>query len=204
MCHRTPPVRRSYSFLGRDCYIIEGDKYVCTFCKRSFASQPLVSQHYRFVHFKKRPRVRKCPKCDEKIPGYQRAYHLEERHSIPAPKCGVCNKRFRYPHQVVRHQQKIHMGEKTIYCKICAKNFFDSQGLKLHMVTHSNVKNFSCDVCKRRFRWENNLKDHLRIHSGDRRYECRVCGKAFVQKSGLKRHGVRHHSGVDVLNVRVG
>ncbi|XP_038221016.1 zinc finger and SCAN domain-containing protein 21-like isoform X2 [Zerene cesonia] len=186
---------------GRNCYSIVGDKYICKFCERTFASQPLVSQHYRFVHFKKRPRERKCPKCDEMIPGYQRAYHLEERHNIPAPKCGVCNRRFRYPHQVLRHQQKVHMGERRERCRVCGKGFFDGQGLKLHMATHSSVKKYSCNVCKRQFRWENNLKDHLRIHSGDRRYACRVCGRAFVQKSGLKRHGVRNHPGLDVNGI---
>ncbi|KAI8427114.1 hypothetical protein MSG28_014739 [Choristoneura fumiferana] len=174
------------------------DRYDCNHCDKTFVSQPLVSQHYRFVHQKKRPRERKCPHCDARVPGYLRAYHLEEAHGIPAPKCGVCNKKFRYPCHVVQHQKKVHMGEKTVACEICSKSFFNNLSLRLHMVTHSTEKKFKCGQCEREFRWENNLKDHMKIHTGDKRYVCVVCEKAFVQKSTLKQHVMRNHRGLDV------
>ncbi|XP_059056435.1 zinc finger protein 595-like isoform X4 [Achroia grisella] len=179
-------------------YTLRGDSFVCKLCDRSYASQPLVSQHYRFVHLKRRPKVRKCPNCDQKVPGYLRAYHLEEAHNIPAPKCGICNKKFRFPHQVLQHQKKVHMGEKTVICKICDKGFFNNLSLRLHMAIHNEARQFKCIVCGREFRWENNLKDHLKIHTGDKKFVCKVCDKAFVQKSTLKQHGVRNHPGVDV------
>ncbi|XP_052757183.1 zinc finger protein 93-like isoform X4 [Galleria mellonella] len=182
-----------------DYYVYIDDRFTCKTCGRSFSSQPLVSQHYRFVHLKRRPRDRKCPYCDQRVPGYLRAYHLEEAHNIPAPKCGVCNKKFRYPHNVLQHQKKVHMGEKTVICQICDKGFFSTLSLRLHMTTHNDAKRFKCSVCGREFRWLNNLKDHLKIHTGDKRYVCKVCAKAFVQKSTLKQHGVRNHPGVDVF-----
>ncbi|XP_059056436.1 zinc finger protein 431-like isoform X5 [Achroia grisella] len=191
----------SFSFEGEKpggYYTLRGDSFVCKLCDRSYASQPLVSQHYRFVHLKRRPKVRKCPNCDQKVPGYLRAYHLEEAHNIPAPKCGICNKKFRFPHQVLQHQKKVHMGEKTVICKICDKGFFNNLSLRLHMAIHNEARQFKCIVCGREFRWENNLKDHLKIHTGDKKFVCKVCDKAFVQKSTLKQHGVRNHPGVDV------
>ncbi|XP_075988987.1 zinc finger and BTB domain-containing protein 41-like [Anticarsia gemmatalis] len=180
-------------------YTITQNRYKCNDCDRSFASQPLVSQHYRFVHLKKRPRERKCPKCDEKIPGYLRAFHLENKHGIPAPSCGACGKKFRYPSHVLQHQKKVHMGERNCLCNVCNKTFFDKLSLRLHMATHSTEKKFGCKVCGRCFRWENNLKDHVKIHVGDKRFVCKVCEKAFVQKSTLKQHTVRNHPGVDVF-----
>ncbi|KAM3957670.1 uncharacterized protein ACR2FA_008382 [Aphomia sociella] len=181
-----------------DYYIFTNDRFTCKTCDRAFASRPLVSQHYRFVHLKRRPKERKCPHCEERVPGYLRAYHLEEAHGVPAPACGVCGKKFRFPHNVLQHQKKVHMGEKTVVCKICDKGFFNNLSLRLHMTTHNDVRKFKCAVCGREFRWENNLKDHVKIHTGDKRYVCKVCGKAFVQKSTLKQHGFRNHPGVEV------
>lgn len=157
-----------------------------------------MSQHYRFVHLKRRPRDRKCPNCDKKIPGHLRAYHMEEKHGVPAPTCGVCGKKFRFPCQMLQHQRKVHMGEKYAVCDICHKGFFNGLSLKLHMLTHSSERRYKCDVCSRDFRWENNLKDHMKIHAGDKRFVCRMCEKAFVQKSTLKQHCMRNHPGYEV------
>lgn len=188
-----------FFLLGRDTYYtVTQNRYTCNDCHRSFASQPLVSQHYRFVHLKKRPRERKCPKCDEMIPGYLRAYHLENKHGIPAPTCGVCSKKFRFPCHMLEHQKKVHMGERTVTCDICQKSFFNKLSLRLHMSSHSKEKRFKCEICDRMFRWENNLKDHVKIHTGDKKFVCRVCDKAFVQKSTLKQHTARNHPGVEV------
>ncbi|XP_049883417.1 zinc finger protein 260-like isoform X2 [Pectinophora gossypiella] len=181
-----------------DYFTIIEEAYHCKLCPKAFSSQPLISQHYRFVHLKRRPRERKCQKCDMKIPGYLKAYHMEEKHGIPAPFCGVCQKKFRYPCNVLQHQKKVHMGEKTVSCKVCGKEFFNGFGLRLHMSSHSDVKRFKCVTCGREFRWENNLKDHMKIHAGDRRHVCKACGKAFVQKSTLKTHVFRNHPGMDV------
>ncbi|XP_045781757.1 zinc finger and BTB domain-containing protein 49-like isoform X18 [Maniola jurtina] len=173
-------------------YTITNDSYVCNVCEKVYASQPLVSQHYRFVHLKRRPKNRKCPYCPQKIPTHQRRKHLEEKHSITAPTCGVCDRKFRYPCELDQHQKKVHLGERRVVCEICDKRFFDDIGLRLHMSIHSVERRFSCGVCEKQFRWENNLKEHLRIHAGDRRYGCLVCGKAFVQRSTLKKHEMTH------------
>ncbi|KAH9635157.1 hypothetical protein HF086_009497 [Spodoptera exigua] len=181
-------------------YEIVDEKYRCKECGSTFSRQPLVSQHYRFVHLKRRPRLRKCPypECNVKIPAKSRTSHLELEHGVPSPSCGVCGKKFRYPSGVLEHQKKVHMGEKTCVCKLCDKRFFDNYSLRMHMVTHSDVRKFKCDECGRLFRWENNLKDHVRIHTGEKRFTCPVCGKDFVQKSTLKQHATRNHPGVDI------
>ncbi|KAF9812378.1 hypothetical protein SFRURICE_005489 [Spodoptera frugiperda] len=190
----------SFSFEGGAYYDIVDEKYRCKECGNTFSSQPLVSQHYRFVHLKRRPRLRKCPykDCNVKIPAYLRTSHLDLEHGVPAPSCGVCGKKFRYPSGVLEHQKKVHMGEKTCVCNLCEKRFFDNHSLKLHLKTHSDVRKFKCDLCGRQFRWENNLKDHVRIHTGEKRFACPVCGKDFVQKSTLKQHAMRNHPGVDI------
>lgn len=199
MCNKKREIWRPFFFLGSPLYysIVENE-YKCNICGKVYSSQPLVSQHYRFVHLKRRPKDRKCTKCDERIPDYRRTAHLEKAHGIPAPSCGVCGKKFRFPCNVIQHQKKVHMGEKLEKCQVCEKSFFNKLSLKLHMSTHSAVKKFKCGVCERVFRWENNLRDHVRIHTGDKRFICPVCKKAFVQKSTLKQHAARNHPGVDV------
>lgn len=189
----------NFFFLGlMKYYSIVRNEYRCKFCDKAYSSQPLVSQHYRFVHLKKRPKDRKCPKCDERIPDHLRTAHLDKEHGIPAPSCGICGKKFRYPCNVLQHQKKVHMGEKTEKCETCEKEFFNKLSLRLHMSTHSAEKKFKCEVCEKKFRWECNLKDHMRIHTGDKRFSCPVCKKAFVQKSSMKQHAARNHPGVTV------
>ncbi|XP_028163020.1 zinc finger protein 530-like isoform X8 [Ostrinia furnacalis] len=176
-----------------DYYSVANERYTCNLCERTFASQPLVSQHHRYVHLKRRPRERKCPHCPQKVPGYLRAYHLEEIHGIPAPSCGVCQKRFRFPCEVLNHQRKVHLVERTATCDVCDKEFFDGLSLKSHMLTHGNLRRFKCDFCGQQFRWKNNLKDHILVHMGVKQYSCKICNKAFVQKSSVKQHTLRNH-----------
>ncbi|XP_028028717.1 zinc finger protein 233-like isoform X3 [Bombyx mandarina] len=180
-------------------YTIVRNDYTCNVCHRTYASQPLVSQHYRFVHLKRRPKNRKCPHCDQRIPGHLRAYHLADAHGIPAPTCGICGKRYRYNCHLVQHQKKVHMGEKSAVCGVCDKGFFNDVSLKLHMMTHSDERKHECGHCGRRFRWESNLKDHVKIHTGDKSHVCRICEKGFIQKSTLKQHLTRVHNEIGAV-----
>lgn len=188
----------SSSFLGQTTYYTKNEEiYKCNFCEKCFLSQPLISQHYRFVHLKRRPITRKCRRCDVKYPAHLRAYHMEESHGIPAPQCGICDKKFRYPSALERHQKKRHMDERTVLCEICKKYFFDELSLKIHQVKHE-AKRYKCKICSKQFRWMNNLRDHERIHSGDRRFVCPVCEVTFIQRSTMKQHVTRRHPGTNV------
>lgn len=162
-------------------------------CPKSFKAQKYIAQHYDYVHLKQRIEERKCPKCNIKVPASARAFHLEEVHGIPAPKCGICNKKFPFHNRLWLHQRSTHMREKNVLCKICGKQFFDNHGLKRHMATHAKERPFFCKVCSKRFNWKSNLDVHVRIHTGEKPHVCKVCGAAFIESRGLKCHIAKHH-----------
>ncbi|XP_045781391.1 zinc finger protein 16-like [Maniola jurtina] len=167
-------------------------QYACKHCPSVFRSNNSYVQHYRQVHLKERPKLRACHLCDVKVPGYMRAFHMEQ-HGLPAPSCGSCGKKFAYPHQVLRHQKTFHMGEKNFVCTTCNFRFSTNYDLKNHEKTHSSHKPFSCEYCSKTFRWKKSLKTHVMIHLGVKNHACAICKAAFVQQSSLKYHMAKKH-----------
>ncbi|XP_077390027.1 uncharacterized protein LOC144026850 [Festucalex cinctus] len=52
-------------------------------------------------------------------------------------------------------------------CALCEKTFYNRQGLKQHMETHTRTKRFVCQVCEKRFSWKHHLKRHMCKHTRD-------------------------------------
>ncbi|CAH2251278.1 jg5975 [Pararge aegeria aegeria] len=169
-------------------------QFACKHCAGVFRTNNCFTQHYKQVHLKERPRLRACHLCDVKVPGYMRAFHMEQ-HGLPAPTCGSCGKKFAYPHQVLRHQKIYHMGEKNFPCNTCHLKFASNHALKYHERTHSSHKPFGCEYCKKCFRWKKSLKTHVMIHLGVKNHQCSICKAAFVQQSSLKYHITKKHPG---------
>lgn len=169
--------------------------YNCNECYKSFKTQKYVSQHYHVVHLKVRVEARKCPHCDLKIPANLRAFHLEDEHSIPAPTCGICAKRFAFQNKLWLHQKSTHMREKNVTCQVCNKDFFDNHGLKKHMASHLTERVYECNVCGKKFNWKSNLDAHLKIHTGRKPHQCKICGIAFAESRTLKCHIAKRHIG---------
>ncbi|XP_041968588.1 zinc finger protein 879-like isoform X1 [Aricia agestis] len=168
-------------------------EYVCKICERVFTKRANFSQHYNHVHLKKRPKVRSCHLCDEKVPGYKRAMHMEEKHGLPAPTCNACGMKFAYPFLVLEHQKKVHMGEKKFACSICGKQVDTKYRLRQHEMVHKSDKPFNCVICDKQFKWKNNLQIHMAMHLNVRKHACNKCPAAFVQTSSLKYHMMKHH-----------
>ncbi|CAH2251296.1 jg5981 [Pararge aegeria aegeria] len=168
----------------------DGQKAIqCNVCERVFKKRGNFAQHYRQVHLKQRPKLRGCHLCDTKVPDWMRAFHMEDKHGLPAPSCGACGKKFAFPWKVLRHQKFHHMGESQFRCELCDMSFISRWKLEDHQKKHKpNYRPFKCDVCEKSFRWPNNLKTHMNIHSNIRPHVCKHCGGAFSQHSSLNYH----------------
>ncbi|XP_069363837.1 zinc finger protein 79-like isoform X33 [Maniola hyperantus] len=172
--------------------VVEG-QYVCGVCAKQKDTLNKFKDHFRNSHGTTKRDEKLCSYCSEKLPRFKMPFHLEEAHNIPAPKCGVCNKRFRHNFEILKHHRKTHMNERTVCCKICNKAFFDVIGLERHLKVHSNEKRFECNACGKQFRWRSNLRTHMMIHNNDKRKKCSLCDESFVQKASLNYHMIKHH-----------
>ncbi|XP_039762461.1 zinc finger protein 652-A-like isoform X12 [Pararge aegeria] len=171
----------------------EGSRsYSCNICHKVYKKRNFIAQHYNHVHLKLRPKLRSCHLCNVKVPGYMRAFHMEE-HGLPAPSCGACGKKFAYPFQVLQHQKFYHMGETEHRCEPCNLKFKHKHQLNAHMAKHLTEKRFKCELCDKTFKWRSGLKTHLLIHNNVRRHVCHVCQDSFVQKSSLSYHLMKKH-----------
>ncbi|XP_069363835.1 zinc finger protein weckle-like isoform X31 [Maniola hyperantus] len=168
-------------------------KFTCKSCYKSFNDRQAIYQHTTQVHHNLRAKLRQCHLCDVKVPGYARAFHMEECHGVPAPSCGACGKKFAYPYQVLRHQKFDHLGESEYRCEPCNLKFENRSRYNKHQAKHRDVKAFKCELCDKTFKWDRSLSTHMLIHKDVRRHICHVCQDAFVQHSSLRYHMIKKH-----------
>uniref|UniRef100_A0A3P8S3H1 Myoneurin n=1 Tax=Amphiprion percula TaxID=161767 RepID=A0A3P8S3H1_AMPPE len=85
------------------------------------------------------------------------------------------------------------MGELSLFCAECNKQFKDVSSLRRHEKIHKGLKPFSCIFCSKTFRQATQLKTHLRIHTGEKPFSCTQCDKCFAQKCQLVAHRRMYH-----------
>ncbi|XP_008277274.1 myoneurin [Stegastes partitus] len=85
------------------------------------------------------------------------------------------------------------LGELSLFCTECNKQFKDVSSLRRHEKIHKGLKPFSCIFCSKTFRQATQLKTHLRIHTGEKPFGCSECDKCFAQKCQLVAHRRMYH-----------
>ncbi|GBP42768.1 Zinc finger protein 510 [Eumeta japonica] len=163
----------------------------CGICEKTFSLECSLRSHLRFH---KRKQCQHCGLTLDTVP--EMTNHLHEVHGEAIPTCGVCGYKSRKKNDVVSHQRKVHMKEKTVKCEVCDEKFFNRPQMLNHMVKHNPEKKFECEFCHKKYPRLNTLNEHRKIHKGIKNKVCQICGERFVQKASLNYHMAKRHPDV--------
>jgi len=166
--------------------------FECADCGRKFARSDYLTEHRR-VHSDERPFL--CGKCGR---GFGRAAnlraHLLSHSDERRYPCNQCGKSFRRSSGRNEHIRNVHEGLKGYQCMCCPRAFSSANGLKMHMMGHTNERPYGCTMCPKRFKSTALLDLHSSVHTGERRFLCSVCGRGFTQKSAARLHEMTQHT----------
>ncbi|XP_054655791.1 zinc finger protein 11-like [Dunckerocampus dactyliophorus] len=120
-------------------------------------------------------------------------------HSEDRPyKCLFCEKRFKNPYVLKRHQKEI-CKSKDLTGSVAAVNNSDDQQpdplllLSLEGLPEGKV----CPICSRTLPCSADIAKHLRSHTEERPFICVTCDKGFKYRDTLKKHQIIHgHEGI--------
>lgn len=178
--------------------------YGCNVCFEAFSSAEQLQQHMVNHSVAEGEKSVRCGRCGKV---YERCSRLKEHTVIhtgdKSYQCEQCPSRFARKTTLTRHKRQVHSGQKQYQCQngkgmfeceLCHKTFVCSQGLKTHLIRHSDDRPFQCDECPASFKLASCLKRHKGLHSGVRPFKCESCPAAFSQSFNLSQHVKSIHS----------
>ena len=116
---------------------------------------------------------------------------------IQSFQCDICNRYFKYKHQVKEHKNSVHLSKKRFKCSTEGCNFscFYKKEMNNHMkAVHLNLKTFQCNLCDKSFSRKNCKDRHVkRVHEGIKNSKCHYCKLRFGDIQILRRHIERRH-----------
>lgn len=122
-----------------------------------------------------------CSVCGKKFTRQVDLKYHVLTHTGPRPsKCGIYERRFRWPSQVTARRRGLQIRiRKTLTCPVCKQTFINRAHLAAHSRTHPEESGV-CGVQR--------AKLHERSNAKERPLSCTVCGKRFSWKYQAKRH----------------
>mmetsp|Transcript_1464 Transcript_1464/g.4744 ORF Transcript_1464/g.4744 Transcript_1464/m.4744 type:complete len:346 (+) Transcript_1464:2458-3495(+) len=163
-------------------------------CEKRFVTNQKRNRH-ELLHKQSRPFV--CSICDQAFTKKNLLKAHTTEHTGLAPyQCPVdsCTKRFRYPQELRRHQERRHPSSPRYTCERngCQEKFYTFSEMRKHRKLAHKQELLSCSSCSRKFVHRSRLQEHEKtheVHAADRvRYPCNVCGKNLSSASNLKTH----------------
>uniref|UniRef100_A0A3P9J2I2 C2H2-type domain-containing protein n=1 Tax=Oryzias latipes TaxID=8090 RepID=A0A3P9J2I2_ORYLA len=182
-------------------------KYKCSSCDKRFRDQYDMNRHAMRVHekgdlaFKEEEsdpstsevaETKTCSLCGKYFARQVDMERHMKSHSEERPyKCSFCEKKFKNPYVLKRHEKEICKSREQRRAK--RKEAASANPPSSTEVTEQKV----CPICSRVLPCTADMGKHLRSHSEERPFICVTCEKGFKYKDTLKKHQIIHgHEGI--------
>ena len=138
----------------------------CPECDKYFYTiSEMKNIHYARVHVKDRFLCSQCDYSSASNSGLKRHVHLvheDVRNFI----CGICGAAFKSKVNLKGHEISIHTDQRNFECEVCGKKFKKSSALYTHKRIHTGDYAASCEKCGKQFVQMGNYKLHkLKCHA---------------------------------------
>ena len=108
-------------------------KRVCPFCDKQFITASHVKKHTSYEHNNGKI---DCDFCEKRFSSQQaKKYHERICHSQTRSKvtCDQCQSTFSSHHNLLAHQNNVHIGKRCVSCPKCEKTFKQAKNMRAHM-----------------------------------------------------------------------
>ncbi|KAM4615172.1 uncharacterized protein ACJ7VT_010371 isoform 2-T2 [Polymixia lowei] len=191
-------------------------RYKCPNCDKRFRDQYDMSRHNMRVHEKEEEIIdepknqasegpstsetqesKNCSLCGKYFARRVDMDRHMKSHSEDRPyKCAYCEKRFKHPYVLKRHQKEI-CKSKDLKKPDMLDNSVGTQGSDLQASLEGLTDGKVCPICSRILPCTADMTKHLRSHTEERPFICVTCEKGFKYKDTLKKHQIIHgHEGI--------
>lgn len=186
-------------------------KYKCAYCDKRFRDQYDMNRHSMRVHEKGDMHLstkeedsgdactsdlldnKNCSLCGKYFARQVDMERHMKSHSEDRPyKCCFCEKKFKNPYVLKRHQAEICKSREQ-------KRPKKKEVLQSNLQPPSEVTTDGkiCPICNKILPCTADIAKHLRSHSEERPFICVTCEKGFKYKDTLKKHQIIHgHEGI--------
>ncbi|XP_061523668.1 zinc finger protein 420-like isoform X1 [Phycodurus eques] len=187
-------------------------KYKCAHCDKRFRDQYDMNRHNMRVH--ERDDEDDDANADDEV-GENEALEMSDNKN-----CTLCGKFFAWQMDMERHMMS-HSEDRPYKCSFCEKRFKNPYVLKRHQKEFCKSKELkrpaakrreeqspdprlappvegkTCPVCSRTLPISADMAKHLRSHTEERPFICVSCDKGFKYRDTLKKHQIiLGHEGV--------
>lgn len=168
----------------------------CTECPKTFAYKSLLKAHIEQMHSKA---AFVCELCGSPFKRKEllRIHHIEAHTDDKGQtiQCPDCDRKFRVPCLLKKHQKSAHSAVRDYSCSYCEKTFKTSTNLTEHINSvHLDNKPYACDQCDFRTAYRSHLPDHVNAKHEKKLYPCPFCPHQSGYKGNLDKHIRNVHS----------
>lgn len=186
-------------------------KYKCANCDKRFRDHYDMKRHIMRVHEKDEvsngakddestdpgtsdsPENKNCTLCGKYFARQVDMERHMKSHSEDRPySCSYCEKKFKNPYVLKRHQKEICKSREL---KRPKKK--EPQRSAPQPSSDGSAESKVCPICSRTLPYSADIAKHLRSHTEERPYICVTCEKGFKYRDTLKKHQIIHgHEGI--------
>ncbi|XP_044727309.1 zinc finger protein 91-like [Chrysoperla carnea] len=165
----------------------------CNKCELEFYHPLHLKKHDELIHNKIEKHVA-CHICGRSVLKNSLKKHLLTHKDRDKLTCEFCPKTFVHQASLKIHIKQVHenqIPERKHLCNVCGHASRTSNGLRRHLLIHSNERPYACEHCDKTYRRPDHLRDHVsHVHLNEQKFQftCEFCSKTFMHQKSLKNH----------------